>query len=215
VGHPDLAAKGLLLKRATLIIGLLALLTPGLLAACSGTADSDAVPLAVHTAPNGDRYNDADLEFLNDMTQHHAQAILMVAMTGTHPLSPAAQRVAEDIRSTNGPQVEEMVDWLQDWDEPVPETSMDHAHGDDVADSYSSLPGMATDEELSALETLAGSELDRRWLTLMVNHHEGAITLTEAELDLGVYGPARELATVIQRTQRQQLERITALESAK
>lgn len=198
------------MTRKALVANLATALLLGLMSACSAEEDN-AARAVVHTASDGAEYNDADVEFLDTMIQHHAQAMLLVAMTNTHPLPGDAQILADNVRATNGPQVEQMVAWLQNWGEPVPETSMDHSHGDAVDDSDSSLPGMATGAELRSLEQLRTNAYRVKWLALMTEHHQGAITLTQQELDNGLYGPALELAKAIQQTQRKQMEKMETM----
>jgi uncharacterized protein (DUF305 family) len=41
------------------------------------------------------------------------------------------------------------------------------------------MPGMMTDEELTQLERAAGLEFDRLFLTFMIRHHEGALTMVD------------------------------------
>ncbi len=146
-------------------------------------------------------YNDADVAFATDMIQHHAQALSMVDLTMGRDLDPALSSLAEEIRAAQAPEIEKMVDWLGDWDQPVPETVRDHAnahgdgHGEDGPES--DVPGMMTADDMAALEGATGAEFERMWLSMMVEHHEGAIEMAEAELDEGASKPALKLARSI------------------
>ncbi len=146
-------------------------------------------------------YNDADVAFATDMIQHHAQALSMVDLTMGRDLDPALTSLAEEIRAAQAPEIEKMVDWLGDWDQPVPETVRDHAnahgdgHGEDGPES--DVPGMMTADDMAALEGATGAEFERMWLSMMVEHHEGAIEMAEAELDEGASKPALKLARSI------------------
>src|SRR5829696_3177508 len=89
------------------------------LTACGDDSDSDAQ--AEQTASNGDVFNDADVEFATAMIPHHAQALAMVDLTRGRELSPELQKLTEDIQAAQGPEIEEMADWLTEWDKPIPE----------------------------------------------------------------------------------------------
>ena len=90
---------------ATLLIGLTACGDDG------STSDAQAE----QTAPNGDVFNDADVSFSTDMIPHHAQALVMVDMARGRDLSPATQQLTADIQAAQGPEIEQMVGWLNDW----------------------------------------------------------------------------------------------------
>lgn len=66
------------------------------------------------------------------MIQHHAQALTMVDLTTGRVLDPEIQQLAEGIQLAQGPEIEQMTDSLTEWDQPIPETTHDHAnaHGD-------------------------------------------------------------------------------------
>ena len=71
------------------------------------------------------------------------------------------------------------------------------------------MPGMGmTPEELAKLKNASGAEFDRMFLTMLIQHHEAAIEMSEAEQAAGRYAPAKDLATAIIHAQRAE---ITAL----
>ena len=185
------------------------------LAACG--EDGDAEPSASQTASNGDVYNDADVDFATTMIPHHAQALVMVDMTRGRDLSPEVQDLTEAILAAQGPEIEMMVDWLEAWDKPVPETMRDHVnaeHGDDGHDmdhSESDMPGMMTDEEMDELEAARGADFEDMWLEMMIRHHEGAIDMAEEEQEAGTFGSAIKLAKAIESAQRAEIERMEKL----
>ncbi|WP_296606652.1 DUF305 domain-containing protein [Nocardioides sp.] len=164
-------------------------------------------------------HNDADVAFATDMIQHHAQALSMVDLTMGRPLDPEVQRLAEDIRAAQGPEIETMSDWLNEWGEEVPPTMRDHSHaGHDMEGMGESMegmddtemPGMMSAEEMTALEEASDAEFQSMWLEMMVEHHEGAVEMAEEQQDDGRYRPAVDLAASI--TEAQQAE-IDAMES--
>jgi uncharacterized protein (DUF305 family) len=105
----------------------------------------------------------------------------------------------------------------------VPETSRDHAnahaadHGggeDDPGDDSTmdaGMPGMQSGEELDALERAQGGEFRTMWLSMMIEHHEGAVEMAEEVLDEGQNGKVRELAEGIVKTQNAEIETMQQL----
>ncbi len=177
------------------------------LAGCGGDGDA-----ATRTAPNGDVFNDADVSFATDMIPHHAQAMEMVDLTLGRDLSPEVAELAEGIRARQGAEIEQLVDWLTAWGEPVPETSRDHAnaHGDGEVE-MGEMPGTLTEEEMSSLEAAQGAEFETRWLELMTEHHTGAVEMARTEQSSGAFGPATKLAAEIESDQRSEIETMEGL----
>lgn len=169
-----------------------------LLTACG--SDDEPTP-ETHTASDGSKFNDADVTFATDMMQHHAQALSMVDMTQGRELDPEVAELVEGIRAAQAPEIEQMVDWLTQWDKPIPETSRDHAnaHGDMEMDA--DMPGMMSADDMAKLEAASGADFQRMWLEMMIEHHEGAIEMAKTEQEQGVFGPAVELAESIATSQ--------------
>lgn len=202
-----------------LTVGLTAATLLLTLAACGddgGTKDASAE----QTAVNGDVFNDADVDFATAMIPHHAQALAMVDMTRGRELSPQVQALTEDIQAAQGPEIEMMVDWLTDWDQPVPETMRDHVNADDSdgmgghdmgdmdGETDSEMPGMVSDEELADLEAAPSQEFEDMWLEMMIEHHEGAVEMAEDEVSEGEYADAVELAEDIIESQTAEIEQM-------
>lgn len=195
-------------RRATAAALLLTLAT-ATLAACGDDTSGDA-PAAERTAANGDVHNDADVEFATEMIRHHADALVMVDMTQGRDLSPELARLTEDIRAAQAPEIESMVDWLTAWGEEVPETSRDHvnshmgSHGDDEG---SGMDGMGMDpDDLAMLEDAEGSAFESMWLEMMIEHHEGAVEMAEAQQEDGLFADAVALAESIESSQGSEIE---------
>ena len=193
---------------ATLLFGL---------TAC-GDDDATDDAQAEQTAANGDVFSEADVAFATAMIPHHAQALAMVDLTRGRELSPEVQKLTVDIQAAQGPEIEQMVDWLTAWDEPVPETMRDHAnaedHGMGGGDDSTDMPGMMTDEEMSELEAAQGQEFETMWLEMMIEHHQGAIEMAKDEQADGVFGPAKELAESIETSQQTEIDHMNELLSS-
>lgn len=176
-----------------------AALTLTLTACGSGGAESD------DTA-----FNDADVDFAGDMIQHHSQALQMVDLTMGRELSPETSELTEQIRAAQAPEIERMADWLEDWGEPVPATSRDHAnaHADEHGggtEMDADMPGMMSAEEMAALESASDADFEDLWLQMMIDHHEGAVEMAQLEIDEGQNTKAVGLAEDIVAAQEQEI----------
>jgi uncharacterized protein (DUF305 family) len=200
------------MRPATLLLtALVALLLLGTAALAGCGTDEGAAEGEAHTAPNGDEYNDADVDFATEMIRHHAQALAMVDLTLGRDLDPAVQQIVERIRTTQVAEIQTMTTWLTDWGRPVPETVRDHAnaHGDGSAGHHG--PGMMSEEQMSRLEAARGAAFQELWLELMTEHHQGAIEMAGTEQEQGRFAPAFELATSITESQRAEIDRMADL----
>lgn len=185
------------------------------LAACGGS-DSEDSPSAARTAGNGDVFNDADVAFATGMVQHHAQAVAMVVLTDGRPLDPAVERLAQQIRDAQAPEIETMTDWLTDWDQEVPATVNDHLHGGhDMGEDGSGMGGMDMDDTggdmpgmMGQLEHASDAEFQDLWLQMMVEHHEGAVEMAHEEAEHGTFDDAVALADHIASSQQREIDRM-------
>ena len=173
---------------------------------------------AEQTASNGDVFNQADVDFATAMIPHHSQALVMVDLTRGRSLSPGLESLTEDILAAQSPEIEQMVDWLTAWDQPVPETMRDHANaedhgmsGHDMDQSDPAMPGMMTEEQLTELEAARGQEFQTMWLQMMIEHHQGAIEMAKDEQADGVFAPAVKLARSIETSQQAEIETMQGL----
>ena len=190
-------------KKLTVLATLLAAMS--VLAAC-GNDDGTSAP-ETDTAASGEEFNDADVEFATDMIQHHAQALSMVDLTVGRQLAPEVEQLAEDIRMAQGPEIEQLTDWLTDWDQPIPETMRDHAnaHGDGEMEMDSDMPGMMSAEQMAELEAAKGAEFEQMWLEMMIEHHEGAIEMAQSEQAEGHHADVIDLAENIESAQQDEI----------
>ena len=185
----------------TLVIVLASALT-----ACgSGGDTSGGTPAAEQTAANGDVFNDADVEFATTMIPHHADALVMVDMTQGRDLSPDFADLTEDVLSTQAPEIETMVDWLTAWGEDVPETSRDHVNSHDMGGMDDDGTGMDPDD-MAMLDETDGDAFEQMWLEMMIEHHEGAIEMAQAEQADGAFEDAVTLAESIETGQSAEID---------
>ncbi len=141
------------------------------------------------------------------MIPHHADALVMVDMTQGRRLSPEFARLTEDIREAQAPEIEMMADWLTDWGEEVPETSRDHVNSHMGDGDMGMGDGMGMDpDDLAELRDSGANMFETMWMQMMIEHHEGAIEMAEAEQADGLFPDAIALAESIEESQTAEIE---------
>ena len=143
------------------------------------TRPAPALPTKVGIAAI--QHTAADVNFMRGMIHHHAQAVLMAKWAPTHGAGADLQRLAERIVVAQQDEIALMQTWLREKGEPVPEPSpgpMRMTMPDGTAHDML-MPGMLSAAELEQLDAARGVEFDRRFLTFMIRHHEGALDMVE------------------------------------
>ncbi|HSE53223.1 MAG TPA: DUF305 domain-containing protein [Gemmatimonadales bacterium] len=168
------------------------LLIPGLalLVACGSPPAPVLTPAALVQADGGKPpYTRADVEFMSGMIGHHAQAVVMSGWAASHGAGTAVRRLAERIVVGQRDEIALMEDWLRERKEPVPGADSSPTGMPGMA-HYAHMPGMLTAEQLAQLDQARGAEFDRLFLTFMIRHHQGAITMVEKLF--GSHGAAQD-----------------------
>ena len=125
-------------------------------------------------------YNQADVEFMQGMIPHHAQAVVMAGMAKSHGARPDVVILCERIVVAQRDEIQLMRTWLLDRGQFVPAADATHhkmKHGDMEHDLL--MPGMLSPEEMAALDKARGPEWDRLFLLGMIKHHEGALKMVD------------------------------------
>lgn len=137
-----------------------------------------------------------DAGFARDMSTHHQQAITMAAYTRDNTSDPAVRVLAYDIETSQNFQVGEMQGWLDGWHLPrqAGTTPMAWMAGHGHLGADGSMPGMATPQQLSTLQTLHGTALDVLFLQLMIHHHQGGIPTAQYAAEHATQSYVRDLA---------------------
>ncbi|WP_312858254.1 DUF305 domain-containing protein [Pseudonocardia pini] len=145
-----------------------------------------------------------DVEFAQDMTVHHQQAVEMAAWARDHTTDQDIRTLAFDIESTQNTQIGRMQGWLALWNAspfPVGRPYMTWMQGEGHsmgamtgAAGANRMPGMASTEELAALRAAQGSTLDVLFLQLMLRHHQGGTDMLSAAADTASVPDVRNLA---------------------
>ena len=113
----------------------------------------------------------ADVEFMQGMIGHHAQALDMVALLETRTQSADMKMLALRIKVSQQDEIALMRAWLRERGEAVPAEHAHHAH------DYTRMPGMLSPDEMAKLAAAKGPAFDRLFLEYMIKHHEGALLM--------------------------------------
>ncbi|MET7488376.1 DUF305 domain-containing protein [Streptomyces sp. NPDC005538] len=151
-------------------------------------------------------HNAADVSFSKEMIQHHRQAVEMAGLAAGHASSAQVKSLATKIKGAQDPEIETMSGWLTSWGEKVPQDMSGMGH-----DMSSSTPGMMSDADMGKLEKASGTAFDTMFLTMMVEHHKGAVDMAKAEKADGRYGPATGLAADVITAQSAEITRMNKL----
>ena len=136
-------------------------------------------------------YTAADVHFMQGMIGHHSQAIAMATWAPTHGASSSVRTLAERIINAQQDEIATMQQWLGDRHQPVPEAKPGPMKMMMTGREQEMLmPGMLTDAQMHQLDLAKGPDFDRLFLTDMIQHHRGAVSMVK---DLfGTYGAAQD-----------------------
>jgi uncharacterized protein (DUF305 family) len=146
--------------------------------------------------------------FARMMIPHHEQAIEMSdMMLEKQGIDPRVMDLATQIEAAQGPEIEQMQGWLNQWgmsDMP--------GHGGMKDSDTAGMPGMEGMEgmmspaQMAALDNATGVEASKLFLTGMIKHHEGALTMAQEEIKNGQFPDAVALAKSILESQQKEID---------
>jgi len=198
-------------RTTSIALGLVLVTAVGL-GACSSdhsgmSGMSSSTTIAI---PANANYNATDIGFAQGMIPHYAQAIEMADLALTNTKNSDVLALANKIKAAQSPEIVKLSGWLRDWGQTVPSTasgSMDH---DMSGMGGMMMDGMMSQADMDRLETSTGTEFDRLWIELMIQHHEGAVKMSKTEVAGGKNPDAIALAQAIISSQQAE---ITTMES--
>jgi len=151
----------------------------------------------------------ADVEFMQGMIMHHSQAVEMTALIRSHTESKDLRSLGARISSSQSDEIKFMQRWLAAQGEPLSMATPGMPDMDMSRQPMVLMPGMLTPEQMEALRKAKGAEFDRLFLTGMIQHHDGALTMVKdlfdtagAGQDAGVFN----FATDADNTQRAEIK---------
>jgi uncharacterized protein (DUF305 family) len=124
------------------------------------------------------KYTAADVRFMSGMIGHHAQALAMAGLAQRNGAGPAILVLTGRILNAQKDEIALMQQWLRERGQPVPQV---HVAGATLMapghEHILHMPGMLTEEQMGELDRARGREFDRLFLTFMIQHHRGAVTM--------------------------------------
>jgi uncharacterized protein (DUF305 family) len=174
------------------------------LAGCGGAAGTGDMP-GMHHGSGESSASAADVAmsdqmFVTMMIPHHEQAIEMAdILLAKEGVDPRVVAIAERIKAAQGPEIELMEGWLEDWGVGAGSGGMDH--GD----------GMMSEADMSALREADGATAGRLFLEQMVVHHQGAVEMAEAALDAAEDPEVKALAEQVVEDQKAEIAEMQEL----
>lgn len=171
-------------------------------AACGGMSGGSATPAPTPADPTPAHvaqaradsarfpYTAADVRFMSRMIGHHAQAVTIARWAPTQGASASVRTLAARIINSQQDEIATMQRWLSDRLQPVPDAQATDMTMNMHGAGHEMMPGMLTDTQLAQLNAATGPEFDRLFLSLMIQHHRGAVSMVEALF--GTYGAAQD-----------------------
>ncbi len=169
--------------KKTLMLSAAAVATAAVLAACGSTSSSmnsdmpmgnteSAAASSAAMLPAG---TEVDVTFAQLMIPHHQQAVQMADLALAQATTTEVQALAQQIKEAQGPEITMMTGWLEGWGAPM---SMASDMGSVHMTDHTAM-GMMSDQDMTDLSNAQGADFDRLWLTMMIAHHRGAITMAQ------------------------------------
>jgi len=184
--------KGNPLPRRLLLAGLSGVAALAL-AACGGQNPA---------ASTATVFNQADVEFAQNMIPHHRQAMQVAELTTRHAADPQIKQLASQITAAQAPEIQTLTGLLTAWGK-VP------ISGHDLDGMV--MPGMLSNADLAKLMSVKGTGFDRMFAQMMITHHNGAIQMTRNEQARGANPDAKALAATIEGAQTAEVSTLRAI----
>jgi uncharacterized protein (DUF305 family) len=178
---------------------------------CAQEADSKSPPVVVQpgapgqptrTLPPSTRAtlpprSPKDVEFMQGMIMHHAQAVEMTALIESHTENRELRLLGARISQSQSDEMKFMRRWLEIRGEPVsppmPDMPGMAMRGHDMSSHHLLMPGMLSAKQMDALRKAKGAEFDRLFLNGMIQHHNGALIMVKDLFDTAGAGQDAEL----------------------
>ncbi|WP_405818206.1 DUF305 domain-containing protein [Streptomyces sp. NBC_00838] len=150
--------------------------------------------------------NSADFGYATMMITHHSQALVMTDLAPDRAGSGQVKRLAERINASQKPEIGAMEGWLKlNGGEEKAKKEGGHDHG------AMDMPGMATEAQLAKLRAAKGKAFDELFISLMITHHQGAVTMATDALSAGNNVQLEEMASDVIAQQTSEINRMRSL----
>ena len=154
------------------------------------------------------RFTAGDVEFMQGMIGHHAQAIEMTNLLAPRSTDPDMKKLAHRIELSQADEIKMMQEWLKARGQSVPSEHAHHGAGAKL------MPGMLTPDEMARLAAASGREFDKLFLEFMIKHHLGALTMVRelfASPGAGQDSEIYAFASDVDADQRMEIDRMGAM----
>ncbi|MGH3316008.1 MAG: DUF305 domain-containing protein [Nocardioidaceae bacterium] len=176
-----------------------------------GRPGEPAKTLPPGTTLPADRYNRADVNFMQSMVVHHAQALEMGRLARTRAGDPKVQAMAERITDSQGAEILNLSSWLKRHRQYVPTRQDLEVHMQHMRQGMMMMPGMIGPAQMDRLEAARGARFDALFLHSMIRHHEGALEMASGVGSDGRAIVVGELAAEVASGQQAEIDRMRTL----
>ena len=175
----------------------------------AGQTTSATATASTTMPPAGtEAHNNADVWFVRHMIPYHQQAIaLSDILLVKQGIDTRVTELANNIKAAESPEIQQMQDWLKQWGEPMPAMTP----GDMQGPAHGGVVGQLSERELNALREAERADASSLFLTQMIAHHEGALSVAQTEIEEGQYPLAVVMARSIASTQQQEIDTIKGI----
>lgn len=142
------------------------------LSACGGDAPT--------TTPT-----DVDRQFVADMIPHHHLGMELIDQATRRVDDTRVRRLVFEMSNYHQSELDQLHEWAREWN-VVP------------VDDF---PGRIETDQLADLAALSGVNYDRRWLELMIEHHEGTLDIAQRQIDRGSVDASIDMADAVREVQ--------------
>jgi len=201
-------------KTKTVLTGVAALAAVAAIGACStsgtkeATSSSASASIQASTSVQAAAHNQADMNFAHMMIPHHEQAVEMSdIILAKQGIDPRVVDLAKQIKAAQGPEIEKMQGWMSQWGMGGM-GGMDHGGmtGMPGMGDMSGMEGMMSQADMDALKNAQGVDASKLFLTGMIKHHQGALTMAQDEIKNGQFPDAVAMAKAILESQQKEID---------
>jgi uncharacterized protein (DUF305 family) len=173
----------------------------------SGSTASATPSRTPGDTPAPGAFDDADVTFAQGMIPHHEQALEMSRLADGRASDAEIKTLAAGIEKAQDPEIRTMKSWLKAWGRPETADEMPGMHHGSDGMDHSGMSGMMSADDMKELQAAKGTEFDRMFARMMIEHHEGAVAMARAEQKNGRNTTAKRLAADVVKNQSAEVDR--------
>lgn len=176
------------------------------LAGCQASAPTPGPSTSSSSSTSANAANVADVMFTQMMIPHHEQAVTMSDLIlAKQGIAADVTKLAASIKSAQQPEIDQMKTWLKAWGASEGGEHSGHA----------GMGGMLSQQQLDAIRDAQGVQAEKLFLTGMIAHHEGAVTMAKAVEVNGSSTDVKKLAATIISSQQAEIDQMETMLAAR